>query len=142
MLVILIDRWICRAGPDRWIGEPVILILIIVLVERNDQKTIVSFRPLVVAIEVLRKPGVTRRDALSWFAVVYVVIEVRNNEGNGRQLSVIGREVCESQVARSIDCRPVRDIRKADPGNMLTAIDTAVSTATRRIDVNLGADSR
>jgi hypothetical protein len=37
------------------IGEPMILILIIVLVERNDQKTIVSFRPLAAAIEVLRK---------------------------------------------------------------------------------------
>ena len=118
------------------------MILIIALVERKDQKAIVSFRPLVVAIEILGNPGVARRDALSRLAVVHVVIEVRNHKGNGRQFSVIGREVCESQVARSIDCRPVRDIRKADPGNMLTAIGTAVSPTIRRVDVSLGANSR
>ena len=58
MLVVFVDWRICWIGTDLRVGETVIPILVIVLVKRNDQKTIVSLRPLIVAIKVLPKPGI------------------------------------------------------------------------------------
>ena len=95
---MFVDWRICRVGTDLRIGETVIPILVIVLVERNDQKTIVSLRPLIVAIKVLPKPGIADWNALRRLAVMHIVIEVRNNEGDRRQLGVVARKVCKSQI--------------------------------------------
>ncbi len=73
---------------------------------------------------------------------MHIVIEVRNDEGDGRQLGIVAGEVCEAQIGRSIDCRTVGDISETDPRDMLAAIDAAFSTAIRRVGVNLGANGR
>ncbi len=70
------------------------------------------------------------------------MIEVRNNEGDSRQLGIVTRKIFESQVGRSIDCRPVRDVCEADPRDMFAAIDAAVSVTIRRVEVNLRANGR
>ena len=76
---MLVDGRIYRARADQRIGEPAITILVVVLVEGNDQKTIVSLRPLVIVIDVLPKPGIARWDAFRRFTIVHIVIEVRND---------------------------------------------------------------
>src|SRR5260370_37501441 len=139
---MLVDWRICRARANERIGETVILSLVIVLVESYDQKTIVSLSPLIVAVEILPKPSITGWNALRCLAVMHIVIEVRNNEGDSRQLGIVTRKIFESQVGRSIDCRPVRDVCEADPRDMFAAINAAVSVTIRRVEVNLRANGR
>ena len=67
MLVVLAHWRIGRPRIDQRIGEPVIPILVIVLVERDDQQTVVSLRPLIVAIEVLPKPRIARWNTVRRF---------------------------------------------------------------------------
>src|SRR5258708_35541173 len=139
---MLVDWRIGRDGANARIGEAVMLILVIVLVERNDQKTIVSLSPLIVAVEILPKPSITGWNALRCLEVMHIVIEVRNNEGDSQSLGIATRKIFESQVVRSIDCRPVRDVCEADPRDMFAAIDAAVSVTIRRVEVNLRANGR
>src|SRR5262245_65536162 len=96
-----------RVLSDQRIGESVITFLVIVLVKSGDQKTVVSLCPLVIAVEVLLEPGVASGDALSRFAVVHVVIQVRDDEGDGRQRGDVAGKVSKPQCGRGGDCRSV-----------------------------------
>src|SRR5262249_12238898 len=87
-----------RIWSDQRIGESVITSLVIVLVKSDDQKTVVSLRPLVKAVGVLSEPGIASGDALSRFAVVHVVIQVRDDEGDGRQRGVVAGKVRKPQI--------------------------------------------
>ena len=99
-----------------------------------------SFRPLVVAVEILMKPPVAGRDALIGFAVMHVVIQVGNDEGDGRQRSIVCGEIGKSQIRRGGDRRVVGDIREADPGNMLACVNALVGAAVRWVDIDGRAD--
>jgi hypothetical protein len=96
----------------------------------------------VIAIEVLLEPGVASGDALSWFAVVHIVIQVRDDEGDGRQRGVVAGKVRESQIGRGVDRRSVGNVREADPRYMLTGVNALVRAAVRRIEIDRRADAR
>src|SRR5436309_13593728 len=99
---------VSRVWVSERIGEPVITGLIVVLVESNNEKAVVRFCPLIVIIEVLSKPIVASRDALSRLAVMHVVVQVCDDEGDGGQCSIIFREVGKPQIGRGLVCRSVR----------------------------------
>src|SRR2546425_2814711 len=102
---------------------------------------VVSLCPLVIAVEVLLEPGVASRDALRRFAVVHVVIQVRDDEGDGRQRGVVAGKVREPQIGRGVDRRSVGNVREADLGHMLAAVNTLVRAAVRRIEIDRRADA-
>src|SRR5262245_27065213 len=87
-----------RVWSDQGIGESVITSLVIVFVKSDGQQTVVSLCPLVIAVEVLSEPGVASRDALTRFAVVHIVIQVRDYEGDGRQHSVVAGKIHKPQI--------------------------------------------
>src|SRR5436309_7763098 len=94
---------VSRIWSNERIGEPGITGLVIVLVESNNEKAVVRFCPLIVIIKVLSKPIVASRDALSRLAVMHVVVQVRDDEGDGGQRSIIFREVGKPQIGRGLD---------------------------------------
>src|ERR1700731_1712324 len=98
-LVVDVRRGIGVARIDYWIGEPLISALVIVLVEGDDEQAVVSFRPLIIAVKVFSQPRISRRNALRGSAVVHVMVEVWNDDCNGRQLAEGGREIRKAQVA-------------------------------------------
>jgi DNA-binding IclR family transcriptional regulator len=85
-------------GVDRRIRQPAISGFVVIFVKGQDQQAVMGFRPLVIAVEILAKPGISRWDAVCWRAVVHIVLHIGNDKGDGRQLGVIGREVGETQV--------------------------------------------
>ena len=95
-----------------------------------------GLRPLIITIKVFSQPGISRGNALCRFAVMHIVIEVWNDESNGRQLGVIGGKIREPQVGRSFDRPAIGNIAKTDPGDMLAAIDAASSLAVGQIERN------
>lgn len=60
----------------------------VILIESEDEQAVVRLCPLCVAVEVLLKPGVTLLNA----AIVHVVEEIWDHEGQGGQGRIIGRE--------------------------------------------------
>src|SRR4029450_8950117 len=106
---------IFRVWSDQRIGESVITSLVIALVKSDDQKTVVSLCPLVIAVEVLSEPGRASGDALSRSAIVHVVIQVRDDEGDGRQRGVVAGKVRKPQIGRGVDRRSVGNVGEADP---------------------------
>ena len=98
VLVQFVDWRVCWVGADQRIGETVILIFVVVLVERNNEKAIVSLRPLVVGIEIPPKPGIAGWNALCRLTVMHIIVEVRNNKGDRRQRDVVIRKVCEPHI--------------------------------------------
>ena len=131
---------ISRVRPDERIGQPVIIRLVVVLVKSHDQKAVVSFCPLVVAVEILLKPPVAAPDALIRFAVMHVVIQVWDDESDGRQGGIVGRKIGKSQIRRSGDRRPVGDIREADPEDMLACVNVLFCATVRRMEIGGRAD--
>ena len=99
-----------------------------------------SFCPLVVAVEILLKPPVAGRDALIGFAVMHVMIQVGDDESDGRQGGIVCGEIDKSQIRRGGDRRAVGDIREADPGDMLACVNALVCAAVRWIDIDGRAD--
>jgi hypothetical protein len=75
---------VSRVWPHERIGEPVIITAVIVFVKRKDEKAVVSLCPLVVAVEILLEPIVAGWDAFDRFAVMHVMIQVRDHEGDRR----------------------------------------------------------
>jgi hypothetical protein len=66
----------------------VIGLAVVILIESEDEQAVVRLCPLDIAIEVLLKPGVTLLNA----AIVHIVEEIWDHEGQGGQRRVIGRE--------------------------------------------------
>src|SRR5215470_3380989 len=137
----VVPRRISRVWSDQRIGQSVITSLIIVLVKSNDQKTVVGLCPLVIAVEVLLEPGVASRNALSRFAVVHVVIQVRNDERDRRQRSVVAGKIYKSQIGRGFDRRSVGNVREADPRYMLSGVNALVPAAVWRVEIDRRADA-
>jgi hypothetical protein len=81
-------------------------------------------RPLVVGVDVLLQPAIACRNALFVRAVVHVIVQIRDDEANGRQLVEILREVREPEVRGRFDSLAVRHVGETDPGHMLTRIQS------------------
>src|ERR1700689_4698553 len=126
-----------RAGKNRCNSIPLIWIFVggigqstsqrgfVALVKSKNQQTVVLLGPLVVAGNVLFQPLVANTNGGRNWTVVHVMDKVRNHKGDRRQRTVIGRKVCrESQVRGISGCLAVRHVGEANPGNVLTRIET------------------
>ena len=82
-----------------------------------------GLRPLIIAIEIFSQPGIARRNALCWFAVMHIVIEIWDDESNGRQRAVVAWGNPQSAGWMKFHRRAVRDVAKADPWDVLAGID-------------------
>lgn len=75
-------------------------------------------------------------DALFVRAVVHAIVQIRDDEANGRQLVEILREVREPEVRGRFDSLAVRHAGETDPGHMLSRIlslGVAGKSLTRRL---------
>src|SRR5262249_597648 len=72
----VVPRRISRVWSDQRIGESVITYLVIVLVKRDDQHTVVSLRPLVKAVEPLLEPGRASGFALIPFSLLLAFFQL------------------------------------------------------------------
>src|SRR5262249_42000358 len=62
-----------------------VVLAAVVLVPGDDQEAVVRLGPLGVGIDVVLQPGIALLDR----TVVHVVLDVRDDEGDGRQLGVV-----------------------------------------------------
>ena len=67
----------------------------IVFVPCHNQQAIVRFDKLDIGAKIILKPGVSLRDG----AIMHVVIEIRNDEGDRRQGSEVSRKTRKGLVA-------------------------------------------
>jgi hypothetical protein len=68
---------------------------VVVLVEGNDEQAVVGLGPLIVDVQLAAQPLVSCLHA----AAVHVICEIRDHEGDGGQLAIVGWEQIERQVA-------------------------------------------
>jgi len=101
----------------------------------------VCLRPLVMGIKILLQPRISYRDAVLYGTTVHVVIQIRDDEGDCQQPTVVSGKVSKTQIRRAVDRRPVPNTGKVDPWNMFVALNAAV-VATWRGDIDLGTDRR
>ena len=78
--------------------------------------------PLMVIVEVPTQPRIADLDAVPRIAVMHVVDGVRNHDRDCGEPAIVGGKVCEAQIRRRVDRRPMRYILEADPGNVLAGV--------------------
>ena len=130
----MVDRLAVTAGidvrSDENRGYELVIGLAVrsVLVPREDQEAVVGPRPLDVTIHIGSKPCVARLDHLGdAAAIVHFVILIRNDEGDGRQLRVVGGKVIRrGEAVDVVSRRAKRDVEVGRNGVRLRGVPHGV----------------